>query len=138
MPAAMTRMSSTVDTGKLQPATLGVTVAAGQPLQIGLLAVNQVSLRCATCATSWTAHRSAGWRRNQHWPRAIHHGDGAHAAQMSADVVLEFSLACSSAARAGDVSARERSADESVILWSGSVSGARRSSHCCTVLCASC
>ena len=57
-------------------------------------------------------------------PGHIYHGGGAHAAQVSADVVLEFSLACSSAARAGDVSARERSADDSVILWSGSVSGA--------------
>ena len=48
--------------------------------------------------------------------------------QVAADVVLEFSLACS-AVRAGDASARDRGADDSVILWSGSVSGASGSPH---------
>jgi len=47
MPAEMTRTCSTVDTGKLQPATMGVTVPAGQPIQISLLATSQVRLGCA-------------------------------------------------------------------------------------------
>ena len=42
--------------------------------------------------------------------------------QTARDVVLEFSLACT-AARAGDASARDRSLDDTVILWSGCASG---------------
>ena len=133
MPARETRSCSPVDTGKLQPAVLGVTVPAGQPVQISLLAASQVGIKCSSGRLTGNKHSLRVGSNACVGPRSRVMG-GAHAAQVSADVVLEFSLACSSAARAGDVSARERGSDDSVILWSGSVSGARRSSHCCAHL----
>jgi hypothetical protein len=40
----MNRVCSAVDTGKLQPTTLGVTVPLGRPLQISLVAANQARI----------------------------------------------------------------------------------------------
>ena len=65
MAAEMSRTCGSVDTGKLQPATVGVTVAAGQPIQVCLLAVSQVRLSCCACLHDISTARSNPMRRQQ-------------------------------------------------------------------------
>ncbi len=58
MPAEIIRTCSTVETGKLQPATMGVTVPAGQFVQIRLLAASQVRLRRSCLYNTSDSHRT--------------------------------------------------------------------------------